>query len=316
MRESFKGQTAVWAAGLLGIFGISAASHAVVVYNDGHTPGYQTSAPTGPLASAGWQFSGHVGSFVGTPISPKHFITAKHTGAALGTFTYNAVSYTGVSIHDDPNSDLRIVRIAQTFPTWAPLYTGSSEVGKEALVVGRGMNVGAQLNVGPDRAGWLWPSITYGHPRTWGTNIIDGIETFDAPYGETLAFDFHPSGGATEATLTAGDSGGGLFINDGGTWKLAGVHLSNDFVWSLTDGGTRFNASVFDGRGLYRYDSSPPTYTYIDPSLPDALGGSSYSTRISARMSWINTVIPEPTTLAVLPALSCVILGRSRSRLR
>lgn len=311
MRSNINLHAIVASAGLFGFIAFSPETHGVVVYNDGLTPGYQTTAPAGPLASAGWQFSGHVGSFVGTPISPKHFITAKHTGAALGTFTYNAVSYTGVSIHDDPNSDLRIVRIAQTFPTWAPLYTGSSEVGKEAFLVGRGMNVGSQLNVGPNRAGWLWPAITFGHPRTWGTNVIDSIETFDPPYGQTLAFDFNPTGGPTEATLTAGDSGGGLFINDGGTWKLAGVHLSNEFVWSLTDGGTRFNASVFDGRGLYRYDN--PDYTYIDPSLPNAIGGSSYSTRISARMTWINTVIPEPTTLALLPAIA-VLIGRRSKR--
>src|SRR5437867_4375374 len=56
--------------------------HAVIFYADGD-PAYNTTAPGGSLTNSGWQFEGIWGGFLGTPIAPKYFITARHVGGSV-----------------------------------------------------------------------------------------------------------------------------------------------------------------------------------------------------------------------------------------
>jgi hypothetical protein len=108
--------------------------------------------------------------------------------------------------------------------------------------------------------------------------------------GSLLQFTFTRSGGLyNEAILTAGDSGGGVFIKDGTTWKLAGINKSVE-SWFSTNGawGSGFNAAAFDAGGLYfgrdgAWKLVPNGYSDVQAS--------SYATRISSNMTWIRSVL-------------------------
>ena len=92
--------------------------------------GRNTAAPDGELADSGWQYQSDWNGFLGTAISPNHFITAAHIeGSIGGTFTYQGEDYTAVSSATSPDADLRIWQIDDTLPDFAPLYTGSDEIG-------------------------------------------------------------------------------------------------------------------------------------------------------------------------------------------
>src|SRR5262245_53333675 len=167
------------AALLLGLLLASRAS-AVLLYSspDRNTSepgsldnrGSWGSSPSGPsdprrLLGSGWQLEGDFRGFLGTPIAPNYFITAKHIGGEQdGTnfFVWNGVTYTSTTatgMLDSPNSDLRIWKINETFPTWAPLYSSASdgsEIGKSLVVFGRGTPRGAEVRTSDGALkGWL-----------------------------------------------------------------------------------------------------------------------------------------------------------------
>jgi len=117
---------------------------AVLFYQTGD-PNYNTTAPGGSLTNSGWQFEGFWGSFLGTPIAPKYFITAGHVGGTVGeVFNWNGVGYPTTAVYDDPDSDLRIWRICGTLPDYAQLYTDTNEVGQSFVVFGRGTRRGTR----------------------------------------------------------------------------------------------------------------------------------------------------------------------------
>ena len=272
-----------------------------MVYYDGGTD--NTSAPGGGYANSGWDWTGAWQNGSGIAISPNQFITAQHFATdpifVLGGTTYNYLSHV-----DDPDSDLRIVTIQESFSTWAELYTGSSEAGSEAVLYGRGDTRGAVVNTGGEDKGWLWSSSGRGTMR-WGTNDITYTDS------NLIGVEFNAGASVNEAALANWDSGGGMFINDGGTWKLAGI---NYFVTgpfdedSDHDSGT-FYASIYDKGGLYEDTGSGwifHTNTGVDKP------GSSYATRISTHITWINSQIPEPSTVLLLSFGGFLFLKRRR----
>ena len=92
--------------------------------------------------------------------------------------------------------------------------------------------------------------------------------------------------------LSNGDSGGGEFILDGGVWKLAGINFTADSPYSANSSGTgSFSGSLFNATGFY-----VPNGTGGWQAVPSG-PGSSYGTRISANLTWINSILakPEPT---------------------
>src|SRR4051794_20954262 len=80
-------------------------SPAVILFRTPN-PTANTTAPTGGLSSSGWQFEGLWGSFLGTPMAPHFFLSAKHIGQAGTSFTFDGAEYTLVKEFGDPNSDL------------------------------------------------------------------------------------------------------------------------------------------------------------------------------------------------------------------
>ena len=95
-------------------------------------------APSGQLSGSGWQYQGEYKEFLGTVISPRHFITAIHIGKGPTTFVQKSW-FTGAAAdrvyfinpnfnngngsRDIPGTDLRIFEIHGEFPEHAELYT-------------------------------------------------------------------------------------------------------------------------------------------------------------------------------------------------
>lgn len=304
-------------------FGLLAASlffictaevNAVVLYR---TSTRNTSAPSGTLYNSGWQWEGKWGAFLGTPIAPNYFITAGHVGGGVGqSFTFNYKPYTTTGMWDDPNSDLRIYKVNGSFPTYAPLYTQPWEIGKQMVVIGRGSQRGGEVRVSNELKGWKWG---YSDAiQSWGENVVSSAVNGGTGNGSLLQFTFTRSGGLyNESMLTAGDSGGGVFIKDGTTWKLAGINKSVE-SWLSSNGawGSGFNASAFDAGGLYYGGDG---HWRLVPNGSADVQASSYATRISSNMTWIRSVlgnnistsafrssasaganVPEPSSIAML----------------
>ena len=131
------------------------SARAVILLGTGD-PDANTTAPTGALAGSGWQYQGAFGAFLGTPIAPQFFMTAQHVAGASPTFVYNGTTYSLVQLYNDPFSDLSIWQIAGTFPSFAPLYTGSNETGQPLVVFGRGTQRGGEVIANGELRGWGW----------------------------------------------------------------------------------------------------------------------------------------------------------------
>ena len=285
-------RTRVFRFGLFGLLLLLAplASRAVILFRTAN-PAANTTAPTGGLSGSGWQFEGLWGAFLGTPISPHFFLSAKHVGQAGASFAFDGSAYTLVREFGDPNSDLDLWQVVETFPTFAPLYTKSDEVGKLTVVVGRGTQRGTEIFVNGVLGGWNWgPGDGV---QRWGNNLVRSIFTL-SPDNDFLYGTFDADGLNQEATLSSGDSGGAAFIKDGVDWKLAGIHYAVDGPFYLDDTGRAgFDAALFDSRGLYISDGgSPPNYILIEGDAPVPAGF--YPTRISSKLGWIYSVT-DPT---------------------
>jgi hypothetical protein len=271
------------------------------------------------LLNSGWQWQGEFGGFLGTPIAPQFFITAKHIAGSAGHLRLNSVNYpidttfgNGGSV-SNPNADLIIYKIQGTFPTFAPLYnaaTDGSEVGKSLVFIGRGTQRGAEVRVNSVLKGWEWG--TFDEVQSWGENQAAGIFNFGPQYGDLLYTDFDADGGPNEGALTNGDSGGGWFIQSNGTWKLSAISFTVDGPFRYTQSGPAFNGALFDMGGLWIGD---PTPQFIPDDTMD-VPSSSYGTRISSNLAWIQlvtgaSITPEPSIgllcLAITP-----LLGRRR----
>ncbi|PYK96526.1 MAG: hypothetical protein DME19_19370 [Verrucomicrobia bacterium] len=279
--------------------------NAILFYSSGD-PNYNTSAPGGSLTNSGWQYQASWGGFLGTPIAPNYFITASHVYVPPGTpVVFRGVSYTTLTNYDDPASDLRIWRICGTFPDYAPIYTNTNETGNAFVVIGRGTQRGPPVTttnfLTVKTNGWQWGA--YDAIQRWGTNVVAAVVNGDGVLGngligEVLQATFDANGGNNECHLSFGDSGGAVFIKDASIWKLAGINLAVDGPYNTTNtnGDTNaFNAAIFDATGLYEKSVG-------DVWVPASGPGSFYATRVSAHVSWINSVInanvpPEPPVL-------------------
>jgi hypothetical protein len=220
--------------------------------------------------------------FDGVPVLSSSF-------AALGNGGFAFSSIAEVVVHPDwipgtftTGSDLALVRLSQPVPNFpvAGLYTGSNELGLLGSSIGYGAT-GTGLtgdvpgSFGTKRGGTNDIDIL-GSSRGWNENIL--VTDFDNPINEDDSLFGSNIPTDLEIQVGAGDSGGALFIQEGGVWTLAGV--------------TSFIASA-DGS-------------------PDAdYGDMSAYTRVSAYADWINSVIPAPGTVGVF-TLAGVIAGRRR----
>jgi hypothetical protein len=305
---------------------------AVVLFS---SPNSNTTAPTDPGELTAWNYTGNFRGFVGTPIGSQYFIAAQHIdagvignpGDAANDFSYQGTTYTEQAFYNVPGTDLQVWKVNGTFSSWAPVWNDSvdgSEVGKNLFVVGNGVSRGAAVNDSSSNLrGWLLGGPGNNNPTSWGENNVTGLADF-ATNGDKqlLKFNFDASGpgnvGANEAAITTDDSGGGLFIESGGVWKLAAINLGVDSPWSFTNPNTdpnaqQFNADIFDSTGLWEQDT--PGHWVQSAGGP----GASYSSRISPNLQNIEDnftgLLPEPASLAIIALAASLPMRRARRSL-
>jgi hypothetical protein len=269
-----------------------AAAHGVIFYSTGD-PTHNTTAPTGALANSGWQWElGWKGGFLFTPIAPHYFISAAHIdpGGTLGNiFWYQELLYHNVAFPDGARvksfGDLQLYRTDETFYSFAPLYDASSSDGTElardaGLVIGRGTQRGNPINVNGELKGWGWGAGD--SVERWGQNKVSGFRSGISP-NDQLTFNFDRPGNGTgdgvaeEVHVSAGDSGGGIFLNVNGQWKIAGL-ISSLQQYRLTAGGPSITAALFDTGGLFNSGGGSIPESATD--VPSAW----YASRVSAAL--------------------------------
>jgi hypothetical protein len=313
---------ALFAFALSTMIWLGSAAHAVMFQSTAN-PTFNTTAPTGELAGSGWELQGDWGGFLATPIAPQYFLAARHVGGYVGqSFTFQGVSYATVAYWDDPYSDLRLWKVNGTFPTYAPLYTGSNELGRDMVVFGRGTQRGAEVSVTvvstnnvtstvdirtlgltAKQAKKLYPTATFkGNNMTtisavvttntivngWQWGEADGAMRWGKQkagnaYGNWLIGIFNPSGDPAACHLSGGDSSGAVFIHDGTGWKLAGINYAVEGPFQTDLNAPAFHAALVDKTGLYRDGA------YFSPdgtAKPTAF----YCSRVSASVGWIRSI--------------------------
>ncbi|MGC4031689.1 MAG: PEP-CTERM sorting domain-containing protein [Tepidisphaeraceae bacterium] len=294
-----------------------AAAQAVIVLG---SQGRNTSAPTGDLADSGWNLQGQYGDFLGTPVAENWFITAAHFGNAGGSIVMSDGSHplTGASFAI-AGTDLILRQVSVPFTTYASIYNPANDAplttADQLVVFGRGTDRGAALGTN----GYYWGNSD--HAQSWGTNTLDGIYTVspeDVAAGSSFAAgaaflvaDFDNNADPNEATVSVGDSGGGVFIERDGEWKLIGINYGVELFRSSPTGGD-LAAAVYDARGLYQQDESGD-YAYVDPAGP-AVAQQWFASYVPATLGVIvaNPIaIPEPAVLGGI-AFGGWLLGRRR----
>src|SRR5262249_16904271 len=146
---------------------------------------------------------------------------------------------------------------------------------------------GAEVRINNRLKGWEWGPGD--NVQRWGQNKVSGILQGGPEIGEVLRASFN-AGGRNEATLSAGDSGGAVFIKDGKIWKLAGINYAVEGPYNRTNNGAGFDAALFDLRGLYVTDGAGGWQLFSGKPIT----GNFYATRISSHVTWINSVLATP----------------------
>jgi hypothetical protein len=259
----------------------AASVDGIILFRTGD-PTANTTEPTGALAGSGWQYEGTFGAFLGTAIAPHYFITAQHLGIVSDKFFYHGANYTVTRWFEDSASDLRIFEVAETFPLFAPLYPRGDEVGQHLVVIGRGSRRGPENVLNGQTRGWDWGAGD--SVQRWGENVVSDIRNLSG-FGEMLHVLFEQNGLPEEADLSTGDSGGAVFLNDAGVWKLAALNTDVDGPFYSGPGGNGlFFAALYDERDSYTVDG-----TLISGNAPVPSGF--YSSRVSSRLGWIYSII-------------------------
>jgi len=280
----------------------STPTHALILLGSNSAED-NTTAPTGTLANSGFELQGLWVGFQGTPIGPHHFITAAHVGGSAGQpFVFQGLSYSTIAGTKDPNSDLMIWEVSETFPTFAPLYSGPNEAGANLVVVGRGAIKGNAVTVDGVLKGWSWG--LWDQRMRWGRNVVSSLtKEAGQPAGDLphyLVATFDANGTADEAHLGVGDSGGAVFIQQSGVWRLAAINSGVDGPFNTTDTGDGFGAGIFDVGGLYEKGANNTWQIIPDVGTPQP--SAFYATRIKARADWISGVLATRTLPVVFGA--------------
>lgn len=301
-----------------GLLALCSPALGIVLEDD---PARNLTRPSDADGGTAWDLQGTWGSWLGTPVGARYFVTASHVGGSSNwTFNIGGTGYTIDTTFGSggkgyiQNYDLRLWRITGTFANWAYVYSGTDEVGMNALLLGRGTPRGQEVVNGSGTVvGWKW-GATDG-AMSWGMNVISGTRnTFG--YGSQLEYDFDADGVEDEGMVTTGDSSGGVFVKIDKIWALIGLESTADCHYATSASGSNaFYATLTDSRGFY-LDDGAGNWSLITGSEP--VPSQAQPTRISTRISWLQGyvsdlhVVPEPTALLMLFAGAAFVRRRAR----
>jgi len=205
-------------------------------------------------------------------IAPHWLLTAAHVADDAG---HSSVIVGGTTYNQDgefyhPTADLALIRLDAPLPGSYDIYTGGySALRPQVAMVGYG-GVGTI----PSSTNFTISSSGRGTQR-WGTNQIDALVNYTGGFGNAnqgfqMLFNTSEPDSTNEAGVGIGDSGGAVFYDDAGAWKLAGI---------MTDASTGGSLDSILAIDVQQYDS------------------------------WIISVIPEPAPWLLLStALGLVLL--------
>lgn len=256
-------------------FGWAASAAAVVVQD------YATA--TNPPAGMNWNFVYSYKGSSSVAVGGGWLLTAAHVAddGGDGSVTVDGVIYQQQEIVYNPSADLALVRFNQIFPGHYPVYAGNvlppaNDPLRRVVVVGYG-TVGSTYP-------FHWTDNGTGRGvKRWGSQEIDRTATriYDvggvSKVSRGFWMDFDLANTAHEAGSGAGDSGGGVFYDDGSGWKLTGIKTERSLI------GGEYTA----------------TFAVSMPEYAD----------------WVAETIPEPVTSGLLGFSSFgLILARARLR--
>ena len=198
-----------------------------------------------------------------------YLLTANHAGM-VSSVEINGVTYAvdttifpptnSLQITDSNYVDLKLVKIVGLPPgphvvQHLPLNFSTGDLNLDCTIIGWGVGKGAAIT----NKGWNWANDTTRALR-WGTNktlSAAAAANYSGYTYEALEASFNRSLGANAAEIVAGDSGGGLFQQFGGAWKLSGLN-------TIVSVQRQASASLYDA--FAPYYSSPP----VSPQSADS----------------------------------------------
>jgi len=220
--------------------------------------------PTSPWNGMNWDYVYSTGAGTSVAVDSWHLLSPGHYSLGIGaTFTAGSETFevTGyelppVDTGESLRPDLKIIEVKNNtnpgipLPGFYELYGGSFTLGQDGIMVGTGYT-------GTDYGTSYSDDTSSARVKRWGTNEVERFRLGTNTTGRkvvsswstmTFRMDYSSYDMTNEAGLADHDSGGGVFVLDGGVWKLAGLGLY------------RTETSIGSGRYDENYMASIPDY--------------------------------------------------------
>ena len=251
---------------LSAVFLTASSSPALIIYGIGPTDVNNALNTTVPANGAPWYNVVRFGpnNASGVYLGNGCVLTANHVNL-VGSVDINGVSYTidpsftALQVTEAPDVvDLKLVKILGVPPLPVvqnlPLnFSSTADLNLNCTIIGWGVGKGTIIA----NKGWNWGGDATRAQR-WGTNKT-GLAAVSAAYSgysyEALETSFKRSLGSDTSQITLGDSGGGLFQQFAGVWKLSGITTS--LLQYLA------NAAQYDGLAPIPVGDQPDEANYV-----------------------------------------------------
>lgn len=268
---------------------VTQAAHALIVFDSSTSldNSFNTSAPSD---GAPWNYVAATGPNDASAVYLGNgwFITAAHVTLTLST----PILLDGTTYFADPstpfqgvgNADLKLFKVVGDpgLPSLSLAQPTDNDLGQSVVRIACGQGKGSVLTgTNGDDVGFTWAGGAY--VKRWGiAQTLPDEYTFAGDNNIYIVSPFDASLGPDASAASMGDSGGGVFEQFDGGWKLVGVTVGVD-----TLGSSSYN---------------PSNYSF-DVEI------NRYSGEIAA------AIAPEPDTAALL-LVGCVGLLRRRRGIR
>ena len=197
-----------------------AGSAAAVIIDSGDGSGNTTAPPDDPGFAHVGKRSGLTAVYLGNG----WVVTANHVlegEVILGGVTYPAVVGSKTQI---ATADLAVFQLATHPPLGIlPISSNPDITGETVVMIGHGRNRGTSTTAcaPPPIGGYLWGA---GREVRWGENVVTAYQNILST--DTFYTTFDSNGLTHEAQGAHGDSGGAVFVQNGGAWELAGIMVA------------------------------------------------------------------------------------------